>query len=307
LLSPSELQDERHWLEEFRRRRSGSEDQKDRSEFTNEEPTFIVRCASCGTVFRNPQPRPEELRRRYSKDTYGRPTLLQMLEDQREFFRRKADAVHLSGAARVLEVGAFVGAFLIACKEKGWNALGLDVGDETCSFMNSLGLSVLQSDLEHCHLEPSSYDAIFIWNTFDQLANPADALRHIRSLAKPNATIVIRIPNGAFETACVLGRSNARRNEVLLGAQAHNNFLTFPYQNGYTADSICKLLESEGFKAIDVVGDTILPLTNKHSPDWAIEEERRFQRGVLRVCKQVRSSSGEILYPWMDVFSRANC
>src|SRR5687768_354271 len=77
LLEPQEIGDERRWLKQFyaERVRAAPDELKDRAEFTQAEPTYIVRCDACGTVLRDPQPTPEALRQRYAADSYGRRTL----------------------------------------------------------------------------------------------------------------------------------------------------------------------------------------------------------------------------------------
>jgi hypothetical protein len=72
----------------------------------------------------------------------------------------------------VLEIGSFTGSFLKAAAHIQWGALGLDIGIETSSFARARGLNVMSVDLLEAQLPEFAWDAAFIWNTFDQLANP---------------------------------------------------------------------------------------------------------------------------------------
>src|SRR5687768_789727 len=141
---------------------------KDHAEFTQSDPVYVVRCNNCRTVFRNPQPTPGALRRLYRFDSYGKSTLEQLLDSEREFFRQKTSLVDLPTGARVLEVGSFVGAFLLAAKDRGWDATGVDIGKETCEFTSGMGLDVREGDLLEMDVK-GPFDAVFIWSTFDQI------------------------------------------------------------------------------------------------------------------------------------------
>lgn len=300
LLTAEDVENEHKWLEEFYRRRIGGEDSlKDHVSFTQGEPTHIVECQSCGTILRNPQPTPEALSRKYRFDKYGKSTLEDLLHSEMEFFRGKALAFELRPQATVLEIGSFVGAFLLSAQERGWDATGVDVGDETVEFMRSKGLNVLKGDLRTLELQPSSCDAIFIWNTFDQVAKPGELLRQCWDLLTANSPLVLRIPNGTFKRAC--GEASPKHEERLRLAQAYNNFLTFPYLVGYTAESIHLLLKRHGFNVQEIRGDVILPLATKDTKPEAVDEEERVKRAVMRFAKHTESLGNSILYPWLDI------
>jgi 2-polyprenyl-3-methyl-5-hydroxy-6-metoxy-1,4-benzoquinol methylase len=292
LLSPGEIEEERRWLAEFYRSRT--RDSKDHAEFTQCEATYVVQCRACGTVLRNPRPTEVELARRYRRDRYGIRTLEQLLQSERDFFRGKATAATLPAKARVLEIGSFVGAFLQASKEMGWNAAGVDIGEETREFCLEHGLDVVRDLMEI----DGAFDGAFVWNTFDQLADPRQMLRLLRSRLRENGLLVLRIPNGLFEQVALQLRRS--RGERVTMAMAYNNFVTFPYLVGYTPDSISRLLDQEGFVVERIAGDTILPLADESTPAWAVREERLFKRAVLRACRL----SDRLTCPWIDVHAR---
>ncbi|HEY0868721.1 MAG TPA: methyltransferase domain-containing protein [Fimbriimonas sp.] len=298
LMTPSEVEQERRWLEGFYRERleQDRENLKDLADFTQSDPVFVVQCRRCGTIMRNPQPTPPVLERRYRFDRYGERTLEHLLESERGFFREKAGLIDLFPGAQVLEVGSFVGAFLLAAQERGWRARGVDIGVETCAFMRSLGLHVHEGNLADLP-ETDPLDAVFVWNTFDQINRPLELLRRIGQLLKPGGLLVLRFANGNFERACLDLRRAKKREPSVLKAQAYNNFLTFPYLCGYNPNSIEILLSRQGFRLKEVRGDTILPLSTEDTGEALKEEERRVKRAVARAC---RLSTVEAM-PWLDL------
>src|SRR5690606_17198492 len=104
----------------LRKPRGASSDEAlaDRSDFTQDYATAIVRCTSCGLLFRASRPRADDVAATYAEDTYGRDRLEALHDSQVELFRAKADRVAGFLAAReqprIVEIGSFVGGFLAA-------------------------------------------------------------------------------------------------------------------------------------------------------------------------------------------------
>lgn len=309
LLSPRELEAEGRWLRGFYRRRvtGAAEALEDRVAFTQAEPTRIVRCLACGVVLRSPRPSPAALRALYAGDTYGRSALQALARNQTAFYEGKAQALRnvLPENARVLEVGPFVGGFLAAAARLGWRATGVDVGKETVGFMRERGLDVLSGDLLEVHLPRGAWDAVFVWNTFDQLPEPGAMLERAHALLRPGGLLALRVPNGDFETACLRRRrAHRRRAARVRRAQAYNNFMAFPYLVGYTAAALRGLLARRGFDVERIVADTILPLSDDATRPFAVVEEARAKRAVMRAAALARRATGAECAPWLDVYAR---
>lgn len=303
LRAPKDVLAEQEWLSHlFQQVLPERANLKDKASFTQSEATYIVRCTECGTVLRNPQPCPADLAQRYEADRYGKRTLEELFENERAFYRAKAETIELPKGSRILEVGSFVGAFLEAAQARGWRATGLDIGGETAEFCRSRGLEVIESTIEDSGLPKGCADAIFIWNTFDQLAQPRIALRACRKVLAKNGLLVIRIPNGDFETALAVAQLEPKWKEAAMHAAAFNNFLTFPYLFGYTSASLGKLLKEEGFSVQKIGRDTMLPLFGSGCPESIVRQEGRWKRRVTRFCN--RFSGTSILHPWLDVYAR---
>jgi SAM-dependent methyltransferase len=244
--------------------------------------------------------------RKYKLDSYGEDTLQVLFDSQVEFFRARSRnlAGMVSQVSRILEVGSFVGGFLIAAREQGWSATGVDIGLEACSFMRNMGLDVKRGEIDVVE-EKRAFNAVFVWNTFDQLANPAKLLAKSKQVLVPGGLLVLRVPNGDFEKECLERREDEQLKEKVLTAQAYNNFLTFPYLNGYTRKSIEALLKSSGFSVEGCRGDVLVPLATPDTAEWAIQEERRSKRLTLRLCQREQVRTGSFLYPWMEIYARA--
>lgn len=80
--------------------------------------------------------------------------------------------------ARVLEDGSYTGAFLEAARDAGWRAIGVDV----VTYARSRGLQVVQGQLPELALPRASFDAVFVWNCFDQVPEPRPLLEAAEAL-----------------------------------------------------------------------------------------------------------------------------
>ncbi len=313
LLRADDVRAEQSWLERFHalRLRDQPEDAKDRASFTQSEERTVVACTACGTVLRVPRPSPEQIEETYAEDEYGHETLEKLAANQDDFFAAKLpqldrELAALGSGARVLEIGSFVGGFLCAARERGWRALGIDVGEETSRFVRERGFEVLRGDVLDLDLEPG-FAAVFVWSTFDQLGEPEAVLDRIASLLAPNGLLVLRVPNGRFETVCLELRRRARgiaRARHVLCAQAYNNFVSFPYLTGYTPESLSGMLAEHGFRVERVAGDTILRLADDRTLPYAVREEQRCKRAVHRACRAGERATGLLSDPWLDVVAQ---
>jgi SAM-dependent methyltransferase len=317
LLTADVVRAEQRWLDRFHdlRREPSPDDEdgaKDRATFTQSESRSVVACTACGTVLRVPRPSPGEVEETYAADEYGRAALDALASNQDAFFTAKLaqlepELATLGAGARVLEIGSFVGGFLRAAQERRWRAIGVDVGEETARYARERGFDVRLGDVLDLDL-PRGFAAAFVWSTFDQLGDPGAVLDRVRGLLAPGGLLVVRVPNGRFETACLALRAAAtrtRRVHRVLCAQAYDNFVSFPYLTGYTPESLCGLLEAHGFACRVTRGDTILRLADAHTRPFAVREEERVKRAVRRACRQAERVTGLLFDPWLDVVARS--
>ncbi len=190
---------------------------EDRASFTHAYPTRLLACRSCGLLYRSPRPDAAAVLRAYRDERYSADRLLQMIVSQRALFRPKARALAawLHPGARVLEVGCFVGGFLREAREAGLVAAGLDPSDQLAALCRRSGLRVVGSTLESL-TEPARaerYDAVVIWNTFDQLPRPRSALAAALRVLQPGGMLILRAPHGRyFRERAGLGQGRGARS-----------------------------------------------------------------------------------------------
>lgn len=303
LRSREQLEHEIERLRRFHRRRlvrRARSALQERASFTHDYPTRIVTCVVCGLLYRSPRPRADDVRSAYQEERYAEERLAQLDRSQLASFRGKARALarRLRPGARVLEAGSFVGGFLRAAREAGLEATGLDPSEQLHRRSRQKGLRVERTTLEgfaRCAPE-NVWDAICIWNTFDQIPHPGPVLSAAARLLSDGGVLVLRVPNGDAYRAFA---SRRRIPAWAFAGLAWNNLIGFPYLLGYALRSLDALLRRHGFARCDVSGDTLCTLADADYAIWARAEEAIWKAGQRRRARRRPAEA-----PWLDVVYR---
>lgn len=199
-------------------------------------------------------------------------------------------------AVRGLEVGSYVGGFLAAARDEGWAFEGVDVSAGAAAFATRNGFIVTLGEIARVATS-APFDAVAIWNTFEQLYDSRSAVASARRLLRRGGVFVVRIPNGRFYNRwrTRLDGSLAAIAERLL---AHNNLLSFPYRQGFTPNSLRRLLRDGGFEVVRVFGDTLAPIADEWTTPFGAAEERAVKR-VERLLQHGWHA------PWVEAYARA--
>ena len=274
----------------------------DRVAFSQEPALRLVRCVHCGLVYRNPIERPSELEQIYEDEQPTRAKMQLLHETQRASYaaqaRRLTDIAGRRGSG--LEVGSYVGAFLAAARERGWQFAGIDVNQCTNQFARSLGFEVHDGTMEQFDDE-RIVDAVAIWNCIDQLPDPPATLRAAGKHLAPGGWLAIRAPNGVCY-ATLRPHLDGPFGSVVRAWLAQNNLLAFPYRFGFTPHSATRLLDRLGFDVVRVVGDVLVPIADRWTRPWAVVEERLI-KSVGGIA--ARSSRGDRpIAPWFEIYAR---
>ena len=277
----------------------------DRAAFSEPPPIRVVRCKSCGLVYRNPQERPEELAEIYEADPgVGDDVLRTLFDNQRRSYRAQARRLTriASAAGAGLEVGSYVGAFLDAARDRGWRFEGVDINESASQFARKQGLTVTVGSIDDVPAN-RRFDAVAIWNCLDQLPDPRHVIRRARALLSPEGILAVRVPNGEAYARWRETADHGAAAPIARAMLAHNNLLTFPYRYGFTLRSLRRLLREAGLSVIHVHGDTLVPVADEHTHAWARIEERAV-KGTMRMLRTLRLTPATAS-PWLEVYARA--
>jgi SAM-dependent methyltransferase len=316
---PSDIAAQHCYLEQFHQRRLvdnlSAETRRasltDRVSFMHNYETNILACRGCGLLCRNPHPPAEAVTEAYAGDRYEQPYLEAEFESQLTWARAKIPLVARHVAAHrslhMVEVGSFVGGFLEAAREHGWDIIGIDPGEAVVRFCRDRGLPVLQGTLEEASQPSNGLDAVVIWNTFDQLPDPRPLLMTIAQLLKPDGLLVIRIPHGnCYRSALEFTKIRRWTRKPIYTGLAWNNLLSFPYLYGYGLTTLDSLVGEFGLVRVAVYPDTLMTTAVPEMKWWVTIEERLVKR-LWRLATTLALSIGDSSLgsaAWLDVYYR---
>lgn len=151
-----------------------------------------------------PQPQPEKLPDYYKSEDYishtdkKRNLLEYVYHSVRQIaLKRKLKLINSFSldSKNLLDIGCGTGDFLEASLKANWNITGIEPDESARKIANSkTNNSVFE--IEHlAKLKPNSFDVITLWHVLEHLPNLEMHTALIKSLLKPNGTLVIAVPN----------------------------------------------------------------------------------------------------------------
>ncbi len=163
----------------------------------------LVRCRTCALVFQHPQPSIGELEATHYNDPGFTDLLFGSLRAQTVALAKQRLELlqHLEvdkGPGRALDVGCSSGAWIELLAGRGWEPVGIEIGEATSSRARErLGLDVRTGTLETVSpsLQPGSFDMVTFWDVLEHVPNPLSNLRLARTLLNPDGVLAITCPN----------------------------------------------------------------------------------------------------------------
>jgi 2-polyprenyl-3-methyl-5-hydroxy-6-metoxy-1,4-benzoquinol methylase len=171
--------------------------------FLTGESFEIVNCHRCGFRFTNPRPQAEELGKYYESTEYishsdSRKGLFASVYQlvRKYTLARKLSLINkYQRKGKVLDIGCATGQFLNYMALHGWEAIGIEPDLKTREHaISKYGLSVFPE--EHLNsFEKLSFDVITMWHVLEHVSDLNGRMSQIKSLLKPQSTLIIALPN----------------------------------------------------------------------------------------------------------------
>ena len=199
----------------------------------------IVRCKACDLVFVNPTFDEAHYKQVYASKEYQE--IVRDLGINSHEYRVNRFGVERVGimsehlrvpagrAPRYLDVGCSTGFVVEAARDKGWDAIGIDLNPSAIEFGRSRGLDLRTVALEEAGFAPGTFDAVSLFDVLEHLLDPSRTLRACAELLAPGGILFMYVPN--FDSA----------SRLLMGANAHFIWPTH-HLNYYTPATIRDLM-----------------------------------------------------------------
>lgn len=222
---------------------------------TEHSPAFekysfsFARCASCRTVFmtpRAPEPLLGEFYARSALYEYWNEHIFPASRDVRmeKIFRpRVADILELCnrhgfGTGLLVDAGAASGMFCEEALKSGrfGRVVGVEPGRAQAAACRERGIEVMELPLEKISRLAKPADIVTSFETIEHVFAPRDFVRSCRNLLAPGGLLVLTCPNIEGFDILTLGTDS--------------DSLDAEHINLFTPDSLCRMLEAEGFAIV---------------------------------------------------------
>jgi SAM-dependent methyltransferase len=172
-------------------------------------PLRTTICRMCGLVWSNPRPRPDEVRRYYSReyrlDYKGRstPSLRHIARSARGALNRyRALAPYLKRGARVLDAGAGGGEVVYVLRKLGFDASGLEPDEQYARHAReALDVPVATGFVQDVTFPSDTFDVVTMYHALEHVEDPAAILLRLRSWIADDGVLLIEVPN--VEASCI--------------------------------------------------------------------------------------------------------
>ncbi|MDT7540292.1 MAG: hypothetical protein QOE33_196 [Acidobacteriota bacterium] len=100
------------------------------------------------------------------------------------------------GTGRLLDVGSGRGELLLAAREAGWQAIGVDPSPAFARYASRYsGVEVRELPVERCDFASESFDVIILAAVLEHLYNPDETIAEIARLLRPGGALFVDVPN----------------------------------------------------------------------------------------------------------------
>ncbi len=162
----------------------------------------VVRCPSCGFLYRQPGIRPERLGDLYAKKTYKKFLTGHYSEKRIQRYELVMDAfdpLFRDGAGRrVFDFGCGAGLFLELAERRGFEPYGVDLSEtsiEEARTKPSGRNAYFGTPQDVPEIAAGGFDVVTLWSVLAHLPCPVEDFRMMRSLLAPGGALLVLTVN----------------------------------------------------------------------------------------------------------------
>jgi SAM-dependent methyltransferase len=155
----------------------------------------VLHCIDCGLEYVSPTPSAAELAEHYQRN-YAVSLEKYAAANDRNVARLVELEKWCPKRGHLLEVGAAYGHSLNLARNRGWEALGVELSSDAAAYARDhFGLTVFDCDLTEAPLIKGDFDAVIMWHVLEHARNPKEQLMRVAAVLKPGGVLGIRVPN----------------------------------------------------------------------------------------------------------------
>ncbi|NUT41076.1 MAG: class I SAM-dependent methyltransferase [Thermoactinospora sp.] len=256
----------------------------------------VVRCPSCGFLYRNPNVRPERLGDLYA-NSYSKFLTGDYAENRQRRYRLVMESftpVFDDGTGRrLLDFGCGAGLFLELAEQRGFDAVGVDLSPDSVHQANERlqkAKAYFGAPDDVPEIAAGGFDVITLWSVLAHLPRPLEDFATFRRLLAPGGVLMILTVNARSLLLKAYGSkwSGFTKNHLMF----------------YSSRTLPALLRQSGFAGVAYAphyGDTVEAGTTRLSP----ELKERLERNVRRsdggnMMRAIAFADDEAVARWGD-------
>lgn len=172
----------------------------------SKEDFNIHKCKNCDFKFTNPRPDDSKIGSYYKSEEYISHTntkkglVNRMYHFVRNYTLSKKIQLISSYVSRgtILDYGCGTGMFLSACKDSGWNAIGMEPDDQARKLAIAQNIQVF-SDKKQLkeNIKDGSLQVITLWHVLEHVTDLEDTITFFKSTLNKDGILIIAVPNPA--------------------------------------------------------------------------------------------------------------
>jgi SAM-dependent methyltransferase len=154
----------------------------------------LLRCAACGTAVTAGDAEHDV----HETGAYGggAPRLSRVaLPVLRRFDARRLSLLGAAPGARLLDVGAGRGRFVLSARAAGFDAFGIEPSERGAAAAAASGAPVERVAIADAVIAGGSVDAATAWHVLEHLDDPFGAMSRIASWLRPGGALLVGVPN----------------------------------------------------------------------------------------------------------------
>lgn len=216
----------------------------------SQEKFQIVSCKSCGFKFTNPRPEDSVIGNYYKAESYvshsntKKGLINKLYHSVRSYTLKRKVAMVNSYVSRgtILDYGCGTGMFLRACKDNGWNVVGMEPDDSARKLASEQGLNVFSDKGRiQTYISDTQFSAITLWHVLEHVTDMEETLSFFKKRLNKDGILVIAVPNHVSFDAKKYGEFWAAYD---VPRHIHH----------FDVKSMSTLLANHGFKLIETKG-----------------------------------------------------
>ncbi|MEW5815509.1 MAG: class I SAM-dependent methyltransferase [Spirochaetota bacterium] len=202
----------------------------------------FVKCNRCNMVYQNPQPVPEDLRKRYDDGYFEYE-----YENEENFFQLMLlglkdihfDLIEssLPSPRKFLDIGCATGKLLHHMKARGWEEQGVEICQPSVLYgIKQRNVKIFFGDLMEARFPEGLFQVVHCSHLIEHVTNPKDFFLEVKRILAPAGYFIITTPNIDGFQAKLFG--SAWRSAI-----ADHLFL-------FSRKTLMHLLNSTGFEVV---------------------------------------------------------